>query len=127
MMIWHFRDISWFPKILSLKLFSNSSGNLWWKENLLNHQKVTKYYEHDCLQDFLLLFMSLLTAFDSYILAGIIFIFLKKGPRPNLKGFQYQIWTLVKRWGKQLSSKTNVSTFLQISYSNFRLKLCQRS
>ena len=22
--------------------------HLWWKENLLNHQKVSKYYEHDC-------------------------------------------------------------------------------
>ena len=27
MMIWHFRDISLFPKILSLKLFGNSWGN----------------------------------------------------------------------------------------------------
>ena len=49
---------------------------------------------------FLLLFRSLLTAFifkKSHILVGIYFIFLEKGPRPNLKGFQYQIWTLVKR------------------------------
>ena len=47
--------------------------------------------------------MSLLTAFivrNSDILAGIYFIFLRKGPRPNLKSFQYQIWTLVKRSGK---------------------------
>ena len=38
--------------------------------------------------------MSLLTAFivkNSHILAGIYFTFLKKGPRPNWKGFQYQI------------------------------------
>ena len=49
--------------------------------------------------------MSLLTAFivkNSHILSGIDFIFLKKSPRPNLKGFQYQIWTLVKRSGKVL-------------------------
>ena len=47
--------------------------------------------------------MSLLTAFivkNSHILTGIYAIFLKKGPRPNLRGFQYQIWTLVKRLGK---------------------------
>ena len=47
--------------------------------------------------------MSLLTAFiikNSHILAEILFIFLKKGPRPNLKDFQYQIWTLVKRFEK---------------------------
>ena len=44
--------------------------------------------------------MYLLTAFivkNSHIFAGVYFIFLKKGPRPNLKGFQCQIWTLVKR------------------------------
>ena len=38
-----------------------------------------KYYEHDCLQNFLLLFMSLLTALiveNSQILAEIYFIFL---------------------------------------------------
>ena len=38
--------------------------------------------------------MSLLTALivkDSDILAGIYFIFLKKRPRSNWKGFQYQI------------------------------------
>ena len=36
--------------------------------------------------------MSLLTAFkNSHILAGIYFIFLKKSPRLNLRGFQYQI------------------------------------
>ena len=33
---------------------------------------------------------------------------------PNLKGFQYQIWTSVKRLEKKLPSKTNFSTSLQI-------------
>ena len=33
----------------------------------------------------------------------------------------------LKRLGKKLLSKTNFDTFLQISCSNFRLKLCQRS
>ena len=29
--------------------FSNNHAlfHLWWKENLLNHQNVSKYYEHD--------------------------------------------------------------------------------
>ena len=66
--------------------------------------------------------MSLLTALivkNSHILAGIYFIFLKKRPRPNLKGFQYQTWTskLV------LSNKTSFSAFLQISCSNFETVL----
>ena len=42
------------------------------------HQKVSKYHEHDLLQNFILLFMSLVTALivkNSHILAGIYFIF----------------------------------------------------
>ena len=35
--------------------------HLWRKENLLRHQKVLNYYENDCLQNFLLIFVSLLT------------------------------------------------------------------
>ena len=35
--------------------------HLWRKEHLLRHQKVLNYYENDCLQNFLLLFVSLLT------------------------------------------------------------------
>ena len=30
-------------------IFTNhASFHLWWKENLLKHKKVSKYYEHDC-------------------------------------------------------------------------------
>ena len=82
---------------------NHASFHLWRKENLLNHQNVSKYYEHGCLQNFLLPFMSLLTALiakKSHVLAGIYFFFLKKRLRPNLKSFQYQIWTSVKRSGK---------------------------
>ena len=39
----------------------HASFQLRWKENLLNHQKVSNYYEHGCLQNFVLLFMPLLT------------------------------------------------------------------
>ena len=31
------------------------------KENLVKHHKISKYYDHDCLQNVLLVFMSLLT------------------------------------------------------------------
>ena len=50
------------------------------KKNLVKYQNVSKYYENDCLQDFLLFFMSLLTAKfvkTSHIWAIIYFIFLK--------------------------------------------------
>ena len=66
----------------------------------IHFSEVSIYCDPDCLQDFLLFFMSLLTApifQNSHILAVIYFIFLTKRPGPNLKGFQYQTWTLVKR------------------------------
>ena len=108
---------------------NHASFQLWWKENLLIYQNVSKYYEHGCLQNFLLLFIPLLTALivkNSNILADIYFIFRQKHRRLNLEGFHSQIWTSVKRSGKYLSSNTNLSTFLHISCSNFKLKLCQR-
>ena len=32
---------------------NHASFHFWWKENLLNHQKVSKYYEHDLRQEVL--------------------------------------------------------------------------
>ena len=55
-------------------------------------KKSQKYYDHDFLQNLVLLSMSLLTTLivkSSHILAGIYYIFLKKCPRPNLRGCQY--------------------------------------
>ena len=82
---------------------NQASFHLWWKENLLNNQKVSEYYEHGSLQNFILFFMSLLTPSvvkSSHILDRVYFVALKERPRPNLKDFRYQIWTLVKRLGK---------------------------
>ena len=45
-------------------MFLSNNGpsfHLWWKENLVKHREVSKYYETDCLQNFILLFMLLLT------------------------------------------------------------------
>ena len=59
---------------------NHASFHLYRKKNLLNHQRVSNYYEQDCLQNFLLFFMSLLTALivkNSHILAVIYFTFLK--------------------------------------------------
>ena len=71
--------------------------------------------------------MSLLTVpivKNSHILARIYFIFLKEHLRPNLKVLQYQMWNSGKRMKKYLSCKANFNTFWQITYSNFKLKLC---
>ena len=69
---------------------NNASFHLWLKESLVKHQKVSNYYDHDCLQNFLFLFISLLTApivKNKCILAGIFFLFLKKQHKQNLKDF----------------------------------------
>ena len=49
---------------------NHNSFDLW---NLLNHQNVSNYYEYDCLKNFLLLLMSLLT--QSYFDCNFIFSF----------------------------------------------------
>ena len=38
------------------------SLHLWWKESLVKHQKVSKYYKNNYLQNFLLIFKYLATA-----------------------------------------------------------------
>ena len=58
--------------------------------------------------------MSLITALivkNSHILAGIYFIFAKNCPRPNLKGFQYPIWTSVNRSGKNVINEDKFQHF----------------
>ena len=77
-------------RICQFIINKHASFHLWWKKNLLNHQKVSKYYEHDCLQNFVLLFMSLLTTFivkNSHVLIGIYVIFLKKVLDQTWKAF----------------------------------------
>ena len=47
-------------------------------------------------------------------LAAMHFIFLKRCLRPNLKVFQYKIWTSVKNVRKYLSSKSSFPTFMRL-------------
>ena len=59
---------------------NRTSFHLRWKENLVKHQKGSKYYEIDCLQNYLLLFLfSLRTKIfkKGHIYFTIYFIFLK--------------------------------------------------
>ena len=65
-----------------------------------------KTVSRDCLQNFRLHFMSLLTVpvvKNSHILARIYFIFLKERPKPNSKVLQWKIWTLVEIVWKEFS------------------------
>ena len=59
---------------------NHASLHLWFKKNLAKHQKASKYHEYHRLENFLLLFKSLLTPLivkNNHILAGIYFVFLK--------------------------------------------------
>ena len=72
-----------------------ASFHLLWKENYVKHQKFSKFYNHDSLQNFLSLFMSLLTApivKNSHILAGVYFIFLKNILDQSSKSFNIKSW-----------------------------------
>ena len=105
------------------------SFHLSWKESFdyqKVYQKVSKYYDHGCLQNFLLLSMSLLNApiaRKSHILVGIYFVFLKENPIPNMKIFWYRIWTSVKGSEKYLSSKTKFSKF-KWTWNELTVKNC---
>ena len=73
--------------------------------------------------------MSLLTFLilkNSHSWYGIYYIFPKKRPAINLKGFQNQIGNSVEIMKKQLSSKPKFRESLQTFCSNLRLKPCQR-
>ena len=94
---------------------------------MIKHEKVSKYYHHDCLECLLSLFISLLTTRivqNNHILAEIYFTFLKSYPRLKLKNFQYQIWTSVKKIGKVVIKLDNFQFLLNNISSNFKLKLC---
>ena len=57
---------------------------------MIKHQNVSNYYENDCLQKAILLFVTLSTASivkNSHIYARIYLVFLKIRPKANLKVF----------------------------------------
>ena len=140
----HFSNISKYPQILSLKsllrfvrhllytifIINNPPlFHLWWKEHLVKHQKVSKYYEPDSLQIFLMLFYVFIKNWffqeQSYLGKNFLCVS-KKCPQSNLKGFWNQIWTSVKRSENQLSSKRKFDPILQLDCLIFRLKQCQK-
>ena len=62
---------------------------------------------------------------SSHILTRI-YSFSKKRSKVNFKVFYYHISISVIRTEKQLSSKTNFSTFLQLNCSKFMQRMCER-
>ena len=80
-------------------MFLSNNGpsfHLWWKENLVKHREVSKYYETDCLQNFILLFMLFLTTEfvkNDHIKDRIFFIFLKNVLKQTRHSFNTKFQT----------------------------------
>ena len=109
-------------------LISNncSSLHLWWTENLVKLQQVSKYDEKDCLQIFLLLLMSLLeTKFvkNSHILGKIYLIFLKNVLKQTRNSFNTKFQA---QW-KACSSSYQLKQILAVFLDLISLILCQSS
>ena len=109
-------------------LISNncSSLHLWWTENLVKLQQVSKYDEKDCLQIFLLLLMSLLeTKFvkNSHILGKIYLIFLKNVLKKTRNSFNTKFQA---QW-KACSSSYQLKQILAVFFDLISLILGQSS
>ena len=93
------------------------SFHLWWKENLAKLQQVSKYYEKDCLQIFLLLFMSLLpTKFvkNSHIWSKIYFIFLKNVLKQTRNSFNTKFQAQWKACSSSYQLKQILAVFCDL-------------
>ena len=100
-------------------LISNNrpSFHLWWKENLVKLQQVSKYYEKDCLQIFLFLFMSLLpTKFvkNSHIWSKIYFIFLKNVLKQTRNSFNIKFQAQWKPCSSSYQLKQILAVFCDL-------------
>ena len=109
-------------------LISNNrpSFHLWWKENLGKLQQVSKYYERDCLQIFLLLLMSLFEikfVKNSHIWSRIYLIFLKNVLKETRNSFNTKFQA---QW-KACSSSYEVKRILALFCNLIRLILGQSS
>ena len=106
---WNFPYFSQDPKIMRLKLFCNRWGNSYISfllpiivlripfgvKKTWQYQKVSKYYEKDCLENLDLLFIILLTAPiapESYFNWVLLYLS-KKHAKINLNVFQYRFST----------------------------------
>ena len=100
-------------------LISNNrpSFHLCWKENLGKLQQVSKYYGKDCLQIFLLLFMSFLpTKFvkNSHIWVKIYFIFLKNVLKQTQKSFNTKFQAQWKACSSSYQLKQILAVFCNL-------------
>ena len=93
---------------------NRQSVRLWWKEYLVKHQEVTKYYENDSLQNFLLVFMSLIpTKFvrNSHIWAKTYFIFLENVLKQTWNSFNTKFEDQWNSWKSSYQVKQILALF----------------
>ena len=103
-------------------------GHLWWKEDFVYHLKVSKYYETDCLQIFLLLIMLLLTnkfVKSSHISTRTFFIFLNNVLKQTWNSFNTKFQPQWKDRESSNQVKEILELFLPLHCSNFRLLQCE--
>ena len=87
---------------------------LWWKENLVKHQQVSKYYENDSPQNFLLVFkFSIPTKFvrNSHIWAKIYFMFLENVLKQTWNSFNTKFEDQSKSWKNSYQVKQILALF----------------
>ena len=101
---------------------NHASFYLWWKEKFVKYQKFSKHYVHECLQNFLLHFMSLLTASiskNSGFLAEIYFIFLKNVLDQTWKSSDTKFWTRWKDWKYSFQVRQSLTLFCTLVALSF--------
>ena len=96
---------------------------------MIKHEKVSKYYETDCLQSFILLFMFLLIAkFVKIVIFRLEFpLSFKKTSQSKLEILLIKNFDLSEKIGNPVTKYANFRTFLPLNCSNFRLKQRERA
>ena len=108
---------------------NHTSFHLHWKWNLIKLRKFWKYYETDCLQNFLLLFMFLLAAKlvkNSHIYAKTVFTFAKSVLNQTWNSFNTKF---EPQWEDRKSSyqvRQLLGVFWLLNCCNFSLKGCEK-
>ena len=134
-----FSEFPWSLKVLSLNSFGNTCGNSYIRyssviiayrftcgeKKIKKHQKVSKYFKSYCPEDFVLLFIFLLTAKvvkTSHIYASISSLFLKIVLEQTWNCFNTK---LQLQWKDRKSSYEVwqvLGPFLPLNFSKFSLK-----
>ena len=100
--------------------------HLWWIQKLVKDGKVSKYYQTDCLQNFSLLLMILLTAKlvqNNHNYARIFFIFLKNVLKQTWNSFYIKFQPQWKDEKRSYQVKTILGLFCQVKLFHFYIKI----